>query len=123
MWTACILREDLVDCDMDLLHVERSLSMMCSGSHLYSCYRLESKVCVCHSGEPDGRRLTVGLPWLENLLRHGMLQLVWLRQCQSQRLVIGMAGSAVDGEFRTAVLICVPCVAPTATISLDLVVS
>jgi hypothetical protein len=39
MWTACILREDLVDCDMDLLHVERSLSMMCSGSHLYSCYR------------------------------------------------------------------------------------
>jgi hypothetical protein len=28
-----------VDDDVDLLHVERSLSMMCSGSHLYSCYR------------------------------------------------------------------------------------
>jgi hypothetical protein len=41
MWTVCMLREDLVDDDVDLLHVERSLSMMCSGSHLYSCYRLE----------------------------------------------------------------------------------
>jgi hypothetical protein len=39
MWTACMLREDLVDGDMDLLHVERSLSRICSGSHIYSCYR------------------------------------------------------------------------------------
>jgi hypothetical protein len=31
-----MLREDLVDGDMDLFHVERSLSMMCSGSHIYS---------------------------------------------------------------------------------------
>jgi hypothetical protein len=39
MWTTCMLREDLVDGDIDLLHVERSLSMTFSGSHLYSCYR------------------------------------------------------------------------------------
>jgi hypothetical protein len=30
---------DLLDDDVDLLHVERSLFMMCSESHLYSCYR------------------------------------------------------------------------------------
>jgi hypothetical protein len=40
MWTVCMLREDLVDGDMDLLHVERSVSIMCSGTHLYSWYRL-----------------------------------------------------------------------------------
>jgi hypothetical protein len=34
-----MLREDLVGDDVDLLHVERSLSMMRSGFHLYSCYR------------------------------------------------------------------------------------
>jgi hypothetical protein len=34
-----MLREDLVDGDVDLLHVARSLSMICSGSHLYSCYK------------------------------------------------------------------------------------
>jgi hypothetical protein len=33
-----MLREDLVDGDVDILHVERSVSMMCSGSHLYSCF-------------------------------------------------------------------------------------
>jgi hypothetical protein len=38
-----MLREDLVDYDVDLLHVERSLSMMCIGSHLYSCYRFVSE--------------------------------------------------------------------------------
>jgi hypothetical protein len=27
MWTTCMLREDLVDDDVDLLHVERSLSI------------------------------------------------------------------------------------------------
>jgi hypothetical protein len=34
-----MLREDLVDGDVDRLHVERSLYMMCRGFHLYSCYR------------------------------------------------------------------------------------
>jgi hypothetical protein len=29
-WIACVLREDLVDDDVDLLYVERSLCMMCS---------------------------------------------------------------------------------------------
>jgi hypothetical protein len=28
VWTACMLREDLVDGDVDLLHIEGSLSMM-----------------------------------------------------------------------------------------------
>jgi hypothetical protein len=46
MWTVCMLREALVDDDVDLSHVERSLSMMCSGSHLYSCYRYEHLVCI-----------------------------------------------------------------------------
>jgi hypothetical protein len=39
MWTTCMLSEDIVDGDVDLFYVERNLSMMCSGSHLYSCYR------------------------------------------------------------------------------------
>jgi hypothetical protein len=39
MWIACMLREDRVDCVVDLLHVEINLSMMCSGFHLYSYYR------------------------------------------------------------------------------------
>jgi hypothetical protein len=38
MWTACVLREDLMDGDVDLLAVEKSISMMCSRSYLYSCY-------------------------------------------------------------------------------------
>jgi hypothetical protein len=42
MWTTCMLREDLVDGDIDILHVERSLSMMYRESHLYSCHRLDS---------------------------------------------------------------------------------
>jgi hypothetical protein len=33
-----MLREDLVDGDVDLFHIERSLHMMCNGSHIYSCY-------------------------------------------------------------------------------------
>jgi hypothetical protein len=36
MWTACMLREYPVDDDVNLLHVKRSLSIMRSGSHLYS---------------------------------------------------------------------------------------
>jgi hypothetical protein len=34
-----MLREAIVDDDVDLSHVERSLAMMGSGSHIYSCYR------------------------------------------------------------------------------------
>jgi hypothetical protein len=34
MSTTCMLREDLVDGDIDILHVERNLSMMFSGSLL-----------------------------------------------------------------------------------------
>jgi hypothetical protein len=30
---------DLMDGDVEYLHVEINLSMTCSGSHLYSCYR------------------------------------------------------------------------------------
>jgi hypothetical protein len=37
--TVCMLREYLVDDDINLLHVKRSLSMMCSGPHQYSSYR------------------------------------------------------------------------------------
>jgi hypothetical protein len=40
MWTPYMLREDVVDDGVDLLHVQRSLSMMCSEFHLYSYYRL-----------------------------------------------------------------------------------
>jgi hypothetical protein len=38
MWTACMLTEDPIDDGVDLWHVERNLSMMCSRFHLYSCY-------------------------------------------------------------------------------------
>jgi hypothetical protein len=31
--------ESLVDGNVDLLYVERSLFIMCTGSHIYSCYR------------------------------------------------------------------------------------
>jgi hypothetical protein len=34
-----MLSENLVDDDVDLLHIERSQSMMCGEFHLYSCYR------------------------------------------------------------------------------------
>jgi hypothetical protein len=30
----------IVDIDVECLHVKRNLSMTCSGSHLYCCYRL-----------------------------------------------------------------------------------
>jgi hypothetical protein len=34
-----MVRDDLIDGDVDLLHVERSLSIMCIGFYLYSRYR------------------------------------------------------------------------------------
>jgi hypothetical protein len=37
MWTVCMLREDLVDGDVDLLHVERSLFMICNDLTLWIC--------------------------------------------------------------------------------------
>jgi hypothetical protein len=33
-------REDIMDGDVDLLHIDRNIYMMFSEFHLYSCYRL-----------------------------------------------------------------------------------
>jgi hypothetical protein len=42
MWTACVLREDQVDSDMDLLHVEINLFMVCSGLTYIVFFELHS---------------------------------------------------------------------------------
>jgi hypothetical protein len=41
VYTTCMLREDLVDDDVNLLHVGRSLSMMCNRFNVYCCYRFD----------------------------------------------------------------------------------